>query len=44
MGLVENALGIDDLDEDDNEPYNPGKKSSDIVTKMNFLKLDDQKP
>jgi hypothetical protein len=45
MGLVEDALGIDDLDEDDDEPYTPGmkRKSSDLVKKMDFLKLDDQK-
>jgi hypothetical protein len=44
MGLVEDALGIDDLDEEDDEPYYPGRKSSDLVKKMDFLKLDDQKP
>lgn len=43
MGLVQDALGIDDLDEEDDEPYNPGRKSSDLVKKMDFLKLDDQK-
>jgi hypothetical protein len=43
MGLVEDALGIEDLDEDVDEPYYPGRKSSDLVKRMDFLKLDDQK-
>jgi hypothetical protein len=44
MGLVEHALGIDDLDEEDDEPYTPGMKTSgDVVKKMDFLKMDDQK-
>jgi hypothetical protein len=45
MGLVEDALGIDELDEEDDEPYHPSRKitqTSDLVKKMDFLKLDEK--
>ena len=41
MGLVNDALGLDDLDDD--EPYNP--QGHDALSKdMDKLYIDDQKP
>ena len=41
MGLVDDALGIDDLDDD--QPYNP-QGLKDINKGMDKLNFDDQKP
>jgi len=43
MGLVDDALGIDDLD--DEEPYNPASAGfKDLNKGMDKLAIDDQKP
>ena len=42
MGLVNEALGVEDLDFDDDKPYDPGFQN--IEKDLDKLCIEDQKP